>query len=104
VFVKNTPPVLLWLTLPLHMAATALLFARHASRGEFRTPWRGLMAGVRGLSVALAARREAQARRKVGSWAIAKAMTWNPLDLLHRRVVIRPIVRPPGRPTRQAGA
>lgn len=91
VFVKNTPPLLLWLTLPLHLAATALLFARHASRGEFRTPWRGLMAGVGGLSVALQARREAQARRKVGSLAIARAMTWNPLDLLFRRVVIRPL-------------
>ena len=99
VFVKNTPPVLLWLTLPLHLAATALLFARHASRGEFKTPWRGLMAGLGGLPMALQARREAQARRKVGSLAIARAMTWNPLDLLFRRVVIR---RPP--PTPRAGA
>ena len=90
VFVKNTPPVLFWLTLPMHLSATTMLFARHASRGEFKTPWRGLMAGIGGLPVALAARREAQARRKVGSLAIARAMTWNPLDLLYRRVVIRP--------------
>lgn len=89
VFVKNTPPVLFWLTLPMHLSATTMLFARHASRGEFRTPWRGLMAGFGGVSVALAARREAQAQRKVGSLAIARAMTWNPLDLLYRRVVIR---------------
>jgi GT2 family glycosyltransferase len=89
VFVKNTPPVLFWLTLPMHLSATTMLFARHASRGEFRTPWRGLMAGIGGVSVALAARRETQAQRKVGSLAIARAMTWNPLDLLYRRVVIR---------------
>lgn len=95
VFVKDTPPVLFWLTLPLHLAATALLFARHATRGELAAPWRGLMAGIDGLPVALEARREAQARRKVGSWAIARAMTWNPLDVFQRRVVIRPL--PPTR-------
>ena len=92
---KDTPPLLLWLTLPLHIATTALLFARHATRGELKAPWRGLMAGIGGLSGALAARRETQAGRKVGSLEIARAMTWNPLDLLLRRIVIR---RP--RPTR----
>lgn len=95
VFVKDTPPVLLWVTLPLHLATTAVLFARHATRGEFAAPWRGLKAGIAGLSIALEARREAQARRKVGSLAIARAMTWNPLDLFLRRVVIRPLTRPP---------
>lgn len=89
VYVKNTPPLLLWLTLPLHLFTTALLFVRHADRHEFRAPWRGLMAGLRGLDVALAARREAQATRTVSSWAIARAMTWNPLDLFLRRVVIK---------------
>jgi GT2 family glycosyltransferase len=89
VFVKDTPPALFWLTLPLHIATTALLFARHATRGELKAPWRGLMAGLRGLPGALAARRETQAQRKVGSLAIAAAMTWNPLDLFLRRVVIR---------------
>lgn len=91
VFVKDTPPVLFWLTLPLHLATTALLFARHATRGELAAPWRGLMAGLAGLPLALAMRREAQAARKVGSLAIARAMTWNPLDLFMRRVVVRPI-------------
>ena len=97
VFVKDTPPLLFWLTLPLHLAATALLFARHATRGELAAPWRGFKAGVAGLGIALQARREAQAGRRVGSWEIARAMTWNPLDLLLRRVVIR-------RPTPRAGA
>jgi N-acetylglucosaminyl-diphospho-decaprenol L-rhamnosyltransferase len=104
VFVKDTPPALFWLTLPLHALTTAVLFARHATRGELAAPWRGLKAGVAGLSTALAMRREAQARRKVGSLAIARAMTWNPLDLFLRRVVIRRLVRPLERPTRSAGA
>ncbi|MFL5297428.1 MAG: glycosyltransferase family 2 protein [Phenylobacterium sp.] len=90
VFVKDTPPVLFWLTLPLHVLATLVLFARHATRGEIAAPVRGLAAGIRGIGVALEARREAQAMRKVGSWEIARAMTWNPLDLLLRRAFIQP--------------
>lgn len=99
VFVKDTPPLLFWLTLPLHLATTAVLFARHAMRGELAAPWRGFVAGLRGLHIALQARREAQAGRTVGSWQIARAMTWNPLDLFLRRVVIRPM-----RSTRSADA
>lgn len=104
VFVKDTPPLLLWLTWPLHLAATALLFARHATRGELASPWRGFKAGIRDIGTALEARREAQARRKVGSLAIARAMTWNPLDVLLRRVVIQRPVRRPRPPTPPAGA
>ena len=77
------------MTLPLHVATTAVLFARHATRGELAAPWRGLTAGIAGIGVALEARREAQAKRTVGSWAIARAMTWNPLDLFLRRVFIQ---------------
>lgn len=95
VFVKDTPPVLFWLTLPLHILATVILFARHASRGEVATPIKGLAAGIRHIGVALEARREAQTTRKVSSWAIARAMTWNPLDLFLRRAFIQP-----KRPTR----
>jgi N-acetylglucosaminyl-diphospho-decaprenol L-rhamnosyltransferase len=90
VFVKNTPPVLFWLTLPLHILATLVLFARHATRGEIATPVRGLLFGIRNIGVALEARREAQASRTASSWAIARAMTWNPLDLLLRRAFIQP--------------
>lgn len=99
VFVKDTPPVLFWLTLPLHILATLVLFARHATRGEIVTPVRGLAFGVRHIAIALEARRETQGGRKVGSWAIARAMTWNPLDLLLRRAFIQP-----KRPTPSAGA
>ncbi len=94
VFVKDTPPVLFWLTLPLHILATLTLFARHATRGEVATPIKGLIAAVRNIRVALEARREAQATRTVGSWAIARAMTWNPLDVFLRRVFIQRVTPP----------
>jgi len=93
VFIKNTPPLLFWLTLPLHVLTTLVLFARHATRGELAAPLRGARAALAGLPMILAARRETQSQRKATSWDIARAMTWNPLDLLLRRVVIH-------RPTR----
>jgi len=99
VFVKDTPPVLFWLTLPLHVLATLTLFARHATRGGLAAPMRGLFAGIRNIDVALAARREVQPTRKVGSWAIARAMTWNPLDVMLRRAFIQA-----KRPTPPGGA
>ena len=89
VYLKNTPALLLWLTLPLHILATVTLFARHATRGELAAPWRGLMAGIKDIGVALNARPETQATRTVSTWNIAKAMTWNPLDLLLRRAFIQ---------------
>lgn len=104
VFVKDTPPLLFWATLPLHLAATALLFARHATRGELAAPWRGFTAAIRGLPAAFAARREAQAHRKVGSLAIARAMSWSARDLFQRRVVARPLRLPAAPPSRSAGA
>lgn len=90
VFVKDTPLVLFWLTLPLHILATLVLFARHATRGEVVTPIRGLASGIKNIHVALEARREAQKLRTARTWEIARAMSWNPLDLLLRRAFIQP--------------
>ena len=89
VFVKDTPTALFWLTLPLHVLATLVLFARHATRGEVVTPIKGLASGIKNVRVALEARREVQATRTASSWEIARAMTWNPLDLLFRRAFIQ---------------
>jgi len=99
VFVKDTPAALFWLTLPLHILATIVLFARHATRGEIVTPVRGLASGIRHIGVALEARREAQALRTASAWRIARAMSWNPFDLLLRRAFIQP-----KRPTPPSGA
>lgn len=89
VFIKNTPPVLFWLTLPLHVIATLVLFLRLSGQGRLAPNLKGARAALADLAAALAARRRTQATRTVTSWEIARAMTWNPLDLLGRRVVIR---------------
>jgi len=99
VFVKDTPAALFWLTLPLHILATIVLFVRHATRGEVATPIKGLVSGIKNMRIALEARREAQATRTASSWDIARAMTWNPLDLLLRRAFIQE-----KRPTPPGGA
>lgn len=104
VFVKNTPPILFWLTLPLHVLTTAVLFARHATRGELSAPWRGLMAGIKGLPQAWAWRREVQGARAATSADIARAMSWSPLDLFQRRVFTRPVELAPTEPRRPGGA
>jgi GT2 family glycosyltransferase len=104
VYLKNTPPLLLWLTLPLHLAATAILMARHVTRGEIAAPWRGFVAGLAGLPLALRARREAQKARRVGSIAIARRMSWSPFALFRRSVVLQPAIRPGSSPIRSAGA
>jgi GT2 family glycosyltransferase len=98
IYLKNTPPLLLLATLPLHLLATALLFSRHMAHGEMAAPWRGFTAALKGLPTAMAARREAQAGRKVGSWGIAREMCWSPRALVRRLIHVKPA------PTRSAGA
>jgi GT2 family glycosyltransferase len=89
IFIKDTPPLLFWLTLPLHVIATTALFLRLATQGRLAPNLRGAQAALADLPAAFAARRRTQATRRATSWEIARAMTWNPLDLLGRRVVIR---------------
>ncbi|MFZ0268057.1 glycosyltransferase family 2 protein [Caulobacter sp.] len=88
-FAKNTPAALLW-TLPLHGLATFVLLLRHLSRGEAAPAWRGVLAALKDLGPALTERRRLQAARTAGAWDIARAMTWNPLDLFGMRSVIKP--------------
>jgi GT2 family glycosyltransferase len=89
VFIKDTPPLLFWLTLPLHVIATTALFLRLATQGRLGPNLRGARAALADLPAAVAAPPRTQATRRASSWDIARAMTWNPLDLLGRRVVIR---------------
>jgi GT2 family glycosyltransferase len=90
-FIKNTPPLLLWLTAPLHAAVTAGLLLLHWRRGDAAPVVRGIRAAFQGeaLDPILASRRELQARRKVGSWAILRAMAIDPAAFVGRRIVIR---------------
>lgn len=96
-FIKNTPPLLLWLTTPLHVAVTAGLLLLHWRRGDAGPVVRGIRAAFQrqALGPILASRRELQAGRKVGSWAILRAMAIDPAAFVGRRIVIRRHRSPP---------
>jgi N-acetylglucosaminyl-diphospho-decaprenol L-rhamnosyltransferase len=84
-YVKNTPPLLLWLTAPAHAAATLALWLAAAMRGEGRAVSRGLGAGLAGLAPVWRARRRLQAGRKASSVTMAAQMVWNPQAARKRR-------------------
>jgi GT2 family glycosyltransferase len=90
-FLKNTPPLLLWLTTPLHVAVTAGLLLLHARRGDAGPVVRGIRAALKreALDPILASRRALQAGRKAGSWDILRAMAIDPVAFFGRRIVIR---------------
>lgn len=90
-FLKNTPPLLLWLTTPLHVAVTGALLLLHLRRGDAGPAVRGIRAALKGadLKAVMADRRAVQARRKVGSGAILRVMSIDPAAFIGRRFVIR---------------
>ncbi|CAN5393318.1 glycosyltransferase family 2 protein [soil metagenome] len=90
-FLKNTPPLLLWLTTPLHVAVTAGLLLLHWRRGDAPPVVRGIKAALKreALAPILASRRELQASRRAGSWEILRAMAIDPVAFFGRRIVIR---------------
>jgi N-acetylglucosaminyl-diphospho-decaprenol L-rhamnosyltransferase len=90
-FLKNTPPVLFWLTAPLHAAVTLGLLMLHARRGDAGAVIKGIRAAFveKDLAPILASRKALQARRKASSWDILRAMAIDPVAFFGRRVVIR---------------
>ncbi|ALL14976.1 glycosyltransferase family 2 protein [Caulobacter henricii] len=90
-FLKNTPPLLLWLTTPLHVAVTAALLLLHLRRGDAGPAVRGIKAALAqpALDAVLADRKAVQARRKTGSGAILRVMSIDPAAFIGRRFVIR---------------
>ncbi|WP_340693182.1 glycosyltransferase family 2 protein [Hyphomonas sp.] len=96
-YAKNTPALLLLLTLPGHVAITLAIFLRGFATGRAGPTWRGIVAGVAGLGSLKSDRRFGPPKRSVSLGDLAYAMAWNPKRLLDRRPVIRPL-RPPRAP------
>lgn len=90
-YVKNTPPILLWTTLPLHVLATAVMGAR-AILGGYSGPFRrALDDALKALPRVRRERRTIQAARTASSADIARLMTWSPLAALKRKGRQRPV-------------
>jgi N-acetylglucosaminyl-diphospho-decaprenol L-rhamnosyltransferase len=90
-FIKCMPGPLMWLMLPGHLIATALVATLAPIRGRGLGGWRGIFAGLAGLGPILASRRDLQKARKASFGEIAAALTWSPDVLFTRRAVIRKI-------------
>ena len=90
---KNTPWTLLPLVVPLHLLAVIFISSRRPNWPHIPIVWRAFLASLRGLPAVLRDRRAVQASRRVDIADVARAMTWNPKDLTHRRPVIRPLRR-----------
>lgn len=90
-FVKCMPGALMWMFLPLHLATTALVATLAPIRGRGLHGWRGIFAGLAGLTPILATRRELQRVRTASVLDILYALAWSPDVLITRRAVYRPI-------------
>lgn len=81
--VKNMPFPLILLSLPLHLAALALLSLRWRSMAP-GTTGRALRDALRGLPAVLGQRRAVQASRRVPLLCLVRALTWSPLAVKRR--------------------
>jgi hypothetical protein len=88
-YVKDTPPLLFWATLPFHLAATLGAWLRATIGGHGAPVERGLEDALKGLPGIWRSRCEVQRTRRAGSEAIAMMMVWNPLDAFARRGRLR---------------
>jgi GT2 family glycosyltransferase len=91
VLFKNTPAVLLPLVVPLHLMALVAIYLRRENRPHAALIWKAVRAAFAGAPKMFRTRGIVQRGRRASVAEIARAMSWNPRDLTHRRPVIRPI-------------
>jgi GT2 family glycosyltransferase len=91
-FVKNTPPLLLFLTAPSHLAATLALAAVAVLRREPAT-LQGLADALAGLPSVLHDRAAVQRTRRRSSLQLAPLLVWNPLTAFRRGVRVAPLAQ-----------
>lgn len=93
-YLKNTPPILLWLTLPGHVLVNLAFLMRSIWHGRFAETWRATYDGFAGWSWIAGERKTLARTRKVGSLGIMKVFTWSPVKLLNRLPDVRPLAKP----------
>jgi len=90
-FLKNTPPVLLILMMPLHVLVNLAFLARSIAHDCFGVTWRATRDGFKGWGWIKRARKEQAKRNRIGSWGISKSLTWSPIKLIRRLPDVRPL-------------
>ena len=94
-FMKDMPPIALFLLLPGHILITLALLIRSLMTGRALPTMQGLWDGLKGIGPVLADRRVVQGQRTASSLDLMRAMTWNWWRVRHRKTDIRPIAPPP---------
>lgn len=87
-YLKNMPPGLLVLTLPVWLLGGLALLARSLVVGQFVPTIRGFAAGLAGLRPIRVSRSEVQHRRKPGV-RLSSSFVWNPLAYPGRSIQVR---------------
>lgn len=71
-YVKNMPPLLFWICLPLHLALNAGYLVAAAFTGRGAVMWRAKRDAVRMLPAMWRSRREIQAARQASTWTVLR--------------------------------
>lgn len=88
VYLKNTPLLLLVVTLPGHIALTAAILLRGLVTKRAKDTWGGIWFGLKNAGPFLA-ERKALKSRKASTLSLMRAMSWNPLTMLQRKTDVR---------------
>ena len=92
-YFKNTPALLLLLTLPVHLVLTFYVLAHNAFTPRRQPMLEGLSAGF---ASAIRMRRSDRWRvpkRQVSQWTLIRSMAWNPWKMHARKPHVRPLPR-----------
>jgi len=74
-FVKNMPAPLLWMYLPQHLVLNAAMLLFHSWRGKGKVVLKAKVDALQGLPAVLRQRTTIQQGRRVGAWALRRALT-----------------------------
>jgi GT2 family glycosyltransferase len=73
-YVKNMPPVLFWLYLPIHLLMNLVFLLYFSIRGQSKAIWRAKRDALRGLGRMLLKRKEIQRQRRVPVMSLYRLM------------------------------
>ena len=88
-YLKNTPGWLLIVTLPVHLALTAMIILRRIRRGDVSDALRGFRDGVAKIPDILQEDKWRAPKRRINLLRLARRMAWNPLRMLGRKSHVR---------------
>lgn len=88
-YLKNMPLGLLLLTLPIHIGLTLAMAVKDARNGKGTLVRRALGDAWKGLRPIFVQRKIIQKARTIGSLRLAKSLTWNPMKIARRAIVLR---------------